>query len=312
MKLISFKKAFLKKYPQYRRVLLYMEESIGKEFEWKDFTKLNLLDFMCFISDKIAQSSQKTYCAMIKSVLNMYSEAAEIPCKNYASILTVKNVKSSNTWLTEDELAKLIAYNPANNLERSIRNQFVIGAYTGCRRSDFLRLDSGNIVGQYIMYVSQKTNIQACVPLKPIVAKYLPHLVSGEKLGNIPPMKNRETSTGEKLEGVPVKNRSIPSGEKFKMYSDVTFNRTIRDICRKCGINERLKLFQAGQEVVGEKWEFVSSHTARRSFATNLYLRDCDLYSISRMMGHSSVEMTERYISCGLKPQSKKVLEYFK
>jgi site-specific recombinase XerD len=68
-------------------------------------------------------------------------------------------------------------------------------------------------------------------------------------------------------------------------------------------------------EVLSEgkrKWEFVSSHTARRSFATNLYLRGADLYSISQMMGHASVEMTQNYLCCGLREQSAQVMEYFK
>ena len=293
---LTFKQAFKRKYPKYNRVLLYMNESLGHEFGWKDFTKLNIIDFCDFISDKVAQSSQKTYCAMIKSVLNMYSEEIEIPCRNYADILTIKNIKSSNTWLTENELSKLTSYEPVNDLERTVRNCFIIGAYTGCRHSDFMKLDRTNIVNGNIVYVSQKTNIQACVPIKPIILEYLPEL----------------TPSSEKSERIPVKNCSTPSSEKLKTYSDVTFNRTIREICRKCGIIEQIKLFQAGKEEVGEKWEFISSHTARRSFATNLYLRDCDLYSISRMMGHSSIEMTERYICCGLKEQSPKVLEYFK
>ena len=81
--------------------------------------------------------------------------------------------------------------------------------------------------------------------------------------------------------------------------TDPTFNNNIRNICRKAGITEAVK-------------EFVSSHTARRSFATNLYLRGADLYSISQMMGHASVEMTQNYLCCGLREQSAQVMEYFK
>ena len=97
-----------------------------------------------------------------------------------------------------------------------------------------------------------------------------------------------------------------------KEVSDPTFNKTIREICRKLGMNERLKLYRAGEFVEGAKYEFISSHTARRSFATNLYLRGADLYAISKMMGHSSVTMTEGYISCGLRDLSDDILDYFK
>ncbi|KAB4949348.1 site-specific integrase, partial [Bacteroides thetaiotaomicron] len=43
-----------------------------------------------------------------------------------------------------------------------------------------------------------------------------------------------------------------------------------------------------------------------------LYLRGADLYSISQMMGHASVEMTQNYLCCGLREQSAQVMEYFK
>lgn len=96
-----------------------------------------------------------------------------------------------------------------------------------------------------------------------------------------------------------------------KAVSDPTFNATIRSICRNCGITERIKLYQAGEFSTGAKWEYVSSHTARRSFATNLYLRGADLYSISVLMGHSSTTMTENYIVCGLRKMPGNVLKYF-
>lgn len=300
---LRFKHAFLKKYP-YNRVLFYLNESIGREFGWSDFTKLNILDFIDHLATKgVAQSSQRTYCAMIKAVLNMYSEAVNIPCKSYADLLCVKNVKSSNTWLTEEELHRLIAYEPINSIENTVRNQFVIGAYTGCRHSDYIRLDATNIVNGYLIYVSQKTNVQACVPLKPVVLEYLPSLTPPSEKSEGVPVKNSGTP--------PVKNRANPSSEKFQNFSDVTFNKTIREICKKCGITEKIKLFQAGKEKTGEKWEFVSSHTARRSFATNLYLLGLDIFTISKMMGHASVEMTTRYIVCQIKELPDHVMKYF-
>lgn len=272
---LTLKEAFLKCHPKYEIIIRYFETSLGYEPNWEDLTRLNLIDFVEYTSEKVAQSSMKTYCAMLKTVLNRYSEEVEIPCRNYAEILSIKSVNRTNTWLDEKELKMLLDYKPESETERNVRNQFIIGAYSGCRRSDFVRIDEDNIIDGYLTYVSQKTKIQAVVPVKPIILKI------------------------------------VGRGAK-QVFSDVTFNKTIRNICQKCGINKKVKLFQSGEEVTGEKWEFVTSHTARRSFATNLYLRGADLYSISKMMGHSSVTMTERYISCGLREQSEKVLAYFK
>ena len=69
-------------------------------------------------------------------------------------------------------------------------------------------------------------------------------------------------------------------------------------------------IFHKGEDVVGEKWQFVTSHTARKSFATNVYLRCRDIFLISKYMGHSSVDMTATYImSVGDAPEE--VKQYF-
>jgi len=44
-----------------------------------------------------------------------------------------------------------------------------------------------------------------------------------------------------------------------KEVSDVTFNKTIRVICKNVGIDERVKLYQAGKYIGGEKWIFDSN-----------------------------------------------------
>jgi len=269
----TFSQAFLSKYPTNGKILTYMAESFGVTPDWNNLTKLNLIDFVDYLDERVSPLSMRSYAAKIKTVIGIYSDEVAIPCKDYKKVLSLKNVQSTNTWLTEDELNKLIQYTPNTETERIIRNQAVISAYSGVRHSDCLNLTAENIVNGMLTYVSIKTHHQATVPLKPIVADYL--------------------------------------NQQMKIYSDTTYNDTIRAICQNVGITERVKLFKAGQEVVGEKYLYISSHTFRRSFATNLYLRGCDLYSLSKMLGHSNIEMTEKYICCGLKQQSEVVLEYF-
>ena len=69
--------------------------------------------------------------------------------------------------------------------------------------------------------------------------------------------------------------------------------------------------FRGGREIKSQKWEQVSTHTARRSFATNLYLSGCDLYTIGRMMGHSSADMTRRYICSGIRDMDEGMRRFF-
>ena len=75
------------------------------------------------------------------------------------------------------------------------------------------------------------------------------------------------------------------------------YNESIKAICRKAEINTPTKVFKGGVERAGEKWEFVSSHTARRSFCHKPFpIWGVDLVSIARMMGHTDTRTTERYV----------------
>ncbi|WP_183308282.1 tyrosine-type recombinase/integrase [Dysgonomonas hofstadii] len=65
---------------------------------------------------------------------------------------------------------------------------------------------------------------------------------------------------------------------------------------KQSGINEIIQVVQAGKPIKDEKYKFISSHTARRSFATNLYEATKDLVLVCRYMGHSNVKQTQRYL----------------
>lgn len=275
----TLKEAYRAKYPQYMKVLRMFEEANGCTAKWENISKPRLAKFVAFLSERLAATSVKTYCAMFKAVLNLYNDVVDLP-KGYEAILSPKKDVSQQTWLTDCEICKILSYEPKNIHERIVKNQFCLGALTGARHSDYIKFSSENIVGENLSYVSVKTHTKSEIPLSPAVKRILEE---NERFGIV----------GKKI-------------------CDSSFNEHIRRICQRCGINDRIKLYKAGEFSEGEKWEFVSSHTARRSFATNLYLRGADLYSISVLMGHGSTEMTENYIVCGLRKMPDNVLEYFK
>lgn len=271
----TFKGAFLAKYPKCGIVLDYFREATDKPMSWGNLSRLNLSLFITHMGETLAQNSVRQYCAKIKSVLNAYADEVDLP-KDWKKILTVRGETVVNVWLTDAELEKLADYVPRTPVEKSVRGRFLLESYTGARFSDAERLDLTNLDGRDITYISQKTHTRASIPCKPILMPIL--------------AENRDLQT----------------------VSTVTFNDTLRAMCRRVGINATVHAFRAGNEITDEKWKLVTSHTGRRSFATNLYLRGCDLYSISRMMGHSSVEMTaKRYICCPMRELSDNIMEYF-
>ena len=74
-------------------------------------------------------------------------------------------------------------------------------------------------------------------------------------------------------------------------------------------------VYQKGTAHTGPKYRFISTHTGRRTFATNLSMRGCPLEQIAIMMGHvtgnvPNIAMTAGYI-CARKNISKSVISLF-
>lgn len=278
----TLEEVFTAKYPQYAKNLIgTFEEANGVPAEWRNVTRVTLHEFVQLLTNKVALNTARFYCAMFKAVLNLYKDEVDLP-DDYQKILQIRGEASVSTWLTEEDIDKLLAYQPKNSTELLVRDQFVLGCLTGARYSDYTRLSEGCIEEVHLMdaegndksfkkivYVSQKTHIKSEVPLSPAA------------------------------------ERIISCGSAIGRTTIVTFNSTIRDVCRKSGITDRVRIYHGEKDLEGEKWEFVSSHTARKSFATNVYLRSRDIFLVSKYMGHTSVEMTAAYIlSIGDAPQA--------
>ena len=75
----TLKEVFLKKYPQYGKVLRVYEEVNEVECTFDSITKPRLYNFVQALNERVATNSAKTYCAMLKSILNLYSHIYSFP-----------------------------------------------------------------------------------------------------------------------------------------------------------------------------------------------------------------------------------------
>ena len=84
--------------------------------------------------------------------------------------------------------------------------------------------------------------------------------------------------------------------------SNQKFNDYLYDVVAKCEgleIEVTKKTIQGGKQIVIKKpkYEFISSHTARRSFATNEYmLRELSIQQIMSITGHKTERSFYKYI----------------
>lgn len=289
---MNFEQVFTKKYPKTaKRILAIYEEANGCKAEFGTISKASMYAFTELLTEKVAASSAKTYTAQFKAVVNLYAEECNLS-KGWEKVLSVKNDVSEQIYLTDEELQKVIDYTPESKTEAIVQQQFILSCLIGARHGDILKLTDKNIRNGYVCYVSEKTHIKAQVPLADVSQRIL--------TGNF---RNR---------------LALFNDNDFEHFAyqdrvcDSHYNDTLREICRKCGINEEITLYKRGQNITAPKYTFVSSHTGRRTCATLLYLHGCDIYSISRILAHSSVEMTaSKYVLAPLRSLSKETMQYF-
>jgi site-specific recombinase XerD len=79
---------------------------------------------------------------------------------------------------------------------------------------------------------------------------------------------------------------------QFDADSNQKANKKIKEICMLAGITQQVQ--QNG--VKAPKFKFVTTHTARRSAATNLYLEGMDLETIARIGGWKQLQTLKLYL----------------
>lgn len=255
----SFVGAFVYKYPNRTGILEILQEVLGEYPRWELLTDDAMRGFRDAVLERMSSSSARTTFLRLKAVLNEYKDDRNIPSVRYGDILTAKSTPVINIYLNEREIERIEEYVPKSKTEEYVKTIFLISCYTGCRHSDAVRITEENISGNKLSYVSWKTKIKVTIPVHKKLRKYI-----GKYKGEL---------------------LCIPEHNTY-----------IKRICKACRIDKKVKVFYGGKEHTGEKWEFVSNHTARRSFATNLYMRGSDIYTVMALMGHTNIEQTRGYI----------------
>ncbi len=188
--------------------------------------------------------------------------------------------KSNKVVLSNDEIEALRNTSFEDSSLQAAKDWLVIGCYTGQRVSDLLRMSSSLIEKggsfDYIIITQQKTGKTVRIPVHPVVREIL-----NKRDGEFPKVLGKTSDSKSTL-----------------------FNRQIKEVCRLVGFNslEDGKIYSSkdGKNIYGkfEKWQLVSSHICRRSFATNFYSNP--RYPIDLLMNitaHSTEKMFREYIN---------------
>lgn len=241
-----------------------------------DFKSIDIdfyTDFTEYLSKRLKLASN-TIGKDIKTIKVVMNEATE---RGINTNLQYKSRKFSTTsektesiYLSDKELKELEKLDLSENKRlESVRDLFLIGCYTGLRFSDSSKLKPENIKDGFIEITQTKTGEPVVIPVHPTVKQILK-----KYKGELPrSITNQKTNLYLK---------EIGKNEKLKSLK-IDFTRTIT----KGGMKVSKKF---------EKWELLTTHTARRSFATNEYLNGIPTVTIMAITGHKTEKAFLRYI----------------
>lgn len=257
----------------YKRVYRNIANKLGA-FEFILNKKIDSNDFgeeLCgkFVDFLKAQGLRKN---TIKNILDKTKFMFRLMSKRgYVVDWTFEDVSESkeqvsSVYLTENEIERLYKLSDLSDENRLIVDLFVVGCYTGLRFSDYSKLTTDNVSGNFIFRKTQKTGEKVQIPMhylvKEIVARY----------GGFPEYKN----------------------------SQQNFNKRLKNLCKEAKIDTDILVeYTKGGKVVREivpKYNLVCTHTARRSFATNAYLAGIPTFRIMLITGHRSEDSFFKYV----------------
>jgi len=253
--------------------------STGKAIDFKNID-LDFYDgFTQYLQgEKLAVNTIGKKIQTLKIFLNAAKDEGKNSYEGYKSKkFKAMTEDSESIYLNESELTKLYEHDFSKDpaLER-VRDLFLVGCWTGCRFSDIAQITPENVSGGFIHLKQYKTGTKVIIPLHPVVTAIL------NKYGKLP-----------------------------EAISNQKFNESLKDIARLAGIDERThKAITKGgvkRSTAYKKWELVTTHTARRSFATNLYKSDFPSLSIMAITGHRTEESFLKYIKVTADEHAKKL-----
>jgi integrase len=250
------------KYNRYKKYTynVLVEYFDGKQPTFDDIDYAFCEDFIEWMSNKnLCANTRGSRVRFVKAAMN---EAFKNKLHKNEDFKTFRKEMEQidAIYLTNEEVTK-IAELPLCGSHKMARDIFVVGCHTGMRFSDYSRLSMNDISDGIIHLITQKCKTPVDIPAHPRVISIL----------------------------------QAYGGEMPKMSSQ-KFNSYIKEVCKEAGLKDSILVRKSGKHVRHEKWELVSSHTARRTGLTNMYKAGIPTYRCMMISGHKTEQVFLTYL----------------
>ena len=264
-------------------------------FTWKDINKALADRFVSFMEKNgymVTSINKYIICfkAMIQNAMDQELHNNLIALRAFSKKKIQETDKAKEIYLTKAELQALYEM-PLEGLKDKVRDVFLVGCYTCQRFSDYARLEKENFTTtakgtKVVRIVQEKTGNDVVIP---ILNDNLLHIA--EKYGYDIPKVNDVILNRYIKQILKELSSTVPSLARKE--------RTLLTMKEREKEKQGLVSFERDnkENVIKPRYELVSSHTARRSGITNLYLSgNFDTYQMMSISGHRDEKTFYEYI----------------
>lgn len=261
----------LRKFEAYRRA-----EDRCFQLSFDSFTPPTIESLKLYMT-KMLEFSPSTIGKHFKNIRLMLKSAEQKSLKTNAdfSLFHIREEKTENIILTEEEIGRIHDLDLTGDLRlENCKNMFLIQLHTGMRFSDVCMLNNSNVnLGNGTISIHmQKTSEALTIPIHPRI-------------------------------------RNIFEQQQFcHPISNAKYNQYLKEIGKLAGIDTvvEIKRVKAGRRMLlrEPKWNFITSHTARRTFCSLLFQKGVDSQLIRTFSGHKTETAFQRYICLTVEQKS--------
>ncbi len=270
---------------EYHATFGYLQEyakETGKQLDFKDIDLEFYEDFKTFLErKKLALNTVGKKITVLKIFLNeATARGINTNLKFQSTRFRAVTEQSDNIYLSVQEIETIYKLDLSGKprLDR-VRDLFLVGCWTGLRFSDWHKVSPENIENGFITLNQQKTGQPVVIPIHPTVK-----VILDKYDGNLPK---------------PITN------QKFNAY--------LKQVAKLADFKEAItkQITRGGktETIIRHKWEMVTTHTARRSFATNMYKMGIPSITIMAITGHRTETAFLKYIKVTPQEHAEKMRE---
>lgn len=267
----KLKPSSISSYKTTQSLLVKFQNHIKTVIQLKDFSQSVIDKFSDFmiLDEEFAMNTHAKSMMDLLQIIKYAVKHKKIPAAKMVELeFDTRREETDSIYLTEDEILQLLDINEFEEPEHEqVRDVFVLGCFTGMRFSDYSKIDTSAIRNNRLEFVQKKTGAKATIPIHPVVNAILKKY--DNMLPKVPP--NNEFNRIIKIVGEKLPCLHVP------FTKQVTYKRELT-------------------EFVAMKYSFLQTHTARRAFCSNEYLKGTDPMIIMSISGHKSHKSFMRYI----------------